>query len=228
MNSLEELKKIVEQLRAEDGCPWDRVQTHHSLRPCLREETAELLAAIRIFEQTGNGGNMREELGDLLLQVVMHSVIAEEENLFSLEDVIADISRKMIHRHPHVFGEEKDSVNIPDYKTWEQLKQQEKQSQDWTTTPLKDIPEELPALTRAEKVFKKCRSIYQKEYFTEDAILTIEEGTKQLRENSDKKTVEEAVVKILTGVTQISSEYRIQTEQELSDEIERIISEYEA
>ena len=228
MNSLEELKKIVEQLRAEDGCPWDRVQTHHSLRPCLREETAELLAAIRIFEQTGNGGNMREELGDLLLQVVMHSVIAEEENLFSLEDVIADISRKMIHRHPHVFGEEKDSVNIPDYKTWEQLKQQEKQSQDWTTTPLKDIPEELPALTRAEKVFKKCRSIYQKEYFTEDAILTIEEGTKQLRENSDKKTVEEAVVKILTGVTQISSQYRIQTEQELSDEIERIISEYEA
>lgn len=228
MNSLEELKKIVEQLRAEDGCPWDRVQTHHSLRPCLREETAELLAAIRIFEQTGNGGNMREELGDLLLQVVMHSVIAEEENLFSLEDVIADISRKMIHRHPHVFGEEKDSVNIPDYKTWEQLKQQEKQSQDWTTTPLKDIPEELPALTRAEKVFKKCRSIYQKEYSTEDAILTIEEGTKQLRENSDKKAVEEAVVKILTGVTQISSEYRIQTEQELSDEIERIISEYEA
>ena len=80
--------QLIERLRGEGGCPWDREQTHNSLRPCMTEETAELLASIRIYEQTGDAENMREELGDILLQVVMHSVIAREEGLFTIEDVI--------------------------------------------------------------------------------------------------------------------------------------------
>ena len=100
----EEFLNIIETLRGENGCPWDRVQTHESLKPCMTEEAAELLASIRIYEQTGNPENMREELGDVLLQVVMHAQIAAEEGLFTMEDVVDEISRKMVRRHPHVFG----------------------------------------------------------------------------------------------------------------------------
>ena len=95
---------IIRDLRSENGCPWDKVQTHDSLRPCMTEEAAELLASIRIYDKTGNAENMREELGDVLLQVVMHAQIAQEEGLFSMEDVVDEVSRKMIRRHPHIFG----------------------------------------------------------------------------------------------------------------------------
>ena len=102
-NTFEEFLKIIETLRGENGCPWDREQTHTSLKPCVMEEAAELVCAIRIYDQTGNSENMQEELGDLLLQVVMHSQIAQEEGLFTIEDVINTVSEKMIRRHPHVF-----------------------------------------------------------------------------------------------------------------------------
>ena len=102
--TFDELVEIIETLRSENGCPWDKVQTHESLRPCMMEEAAELLGAIRIYKETGNAENMQEELGDILLQAVMHSVIAKEEGLITIEDVISGISEKMIRRHPHVFG----------------------------------------------------------------------------------------------------------------------------
>ena len=87
--TFDELVNIIEELRSENGCPWDKEQTHDSLRQCMMEEAAELLAAIRIYNETGNPENMKEELGDILLQVVMHSVIAKEEDLFTIEDVIS-------------------------------------------------------------------------------------------------------------------------------------------
>ena len=82
--TFDELVEIIETLRSENGCPWDKVQTHESLRPCMMEEAAELLGAIRIYKETGNAENMQEELGDILLQAVMHSVIAKEEGLFTI------------------------------------------------------------------------------------------------------------------------------------------------
>ena len=91
-----EFTDIIKELRSDHGCPWDREQTHNSLKPCISEETAELLAAIRIYDTKGSYENMREELGDILLQVVMHSQIAKEEGLFSIEDLITEISEKMI------------------------------------------------------------------------------------------------------------------------------------
>ena len=125
-----ELKEIVAALRAENGCPWDRAQTHDSLRPCMLEEAAELLASIRIFHETGNPENMKEELGDVLLQVVMHSQIAAEEGLFTIEDVINGGSEKMVRRHPHVFrGEAWDQGTEPEH--WEEIKKKEKESQTW-------------------------------------------------------------------------------------------------
>ena len=138
----EDLLEIIKTLRGEHGCPWDKVQTHESLRPCMTEEAAELLAAIRIYGQTGNFENMVEEL----LQVVMHARIAEEEGLFTMEDVVDEVSRKMVRRHPHVFGT--GSAETPDevLVNWEEIKKEEKKDKDWVKSPLREIPQELPAL----------------------------------------------------------------------------------
>ena len=105
MTEFENFKQIIARLRAKDGCPWDREQTHMSLKPACIEEAAEVICGINILDRTGNPDNIKEELGDLLLQVVMHVQIAEEEGLFTMDDVIRGVSEKMIRRHPHVFGE---------------------------------------------------------------------------------------------------------------------------
>ena len=104
--AMQELMRTVAKLRAPQGCPWDRTQTHESLKAACVEEAAEVVSGINILSETGRAQSLMEELGDLLLQVVMHAQIAEEEGLFTMEDVIRGINRKMIRRHPHVFGEE--------------------------------------------------------------------------------------------------------------------------
>lgn len=124
----------------------------------MTEEAAELLAAIRIYNQTGNAENMREELGDILLQAVMHSVIAQEEGLFTIDDVIEEVSRKMIRRHPHVFGEMEAENSQQALGNWEEIKRQEKIGKSWIQSPLREIPEELPSLARACKVIKRRTS----------------------------------------------------------------------
>lgn len=126
MDEFTRLRNIVAKLRAEDGCPWDKEQTHSSLKAACIEEAAEVICGINIYDQTGNSDNLREELGDLLLQVVMHAQIASEEGLFNLDDVVRDISDKMVRRHPHVFGE----VTVADtgevLKNWADIKADEK------------------------------------------------------------------------------------------------------
>ena len=130
MYSFDELKEVVRILRSEDGCPWDREQTHGSLKAACIEEAAEVICGINVLEQTGNPDNLKEELGDLLLQIVMHAQIAEEEGLFSLEDVILGIRDKMIRRHPHVFGNAavKDSAEV--LTAWEEIKAKEKEGKE--------------------------------------------------------------------------------------------------
>lgn len=113
--AMEELLETVAKLRAPDGCPWDRVQTHESLKAACVEEAAEVVSAINILSETGRAQALKEELGDLLLQVVMHAQIAEEEGLFTMEDVIQGVNEKMIRRHPHVFGEKSLQYLPPDY-----------------------------------------------------------------------------------------------------------------
>ena len=94
MSEIDRLKEIVIKLRADDGCPWDRVQTHSSLKPTCVEEAAEVVCGINILEETGDSENLREELGDLLLQVMFHAVIAEEEGIFTFEDVVRQFRRR--------------------------------------------------------------------------------------------------------------------------------------
>ncbi|NLG05739.1 MAG: nucleotide pyrophosphohydrolase [Clostridia bacterium] len=118
-SEFDSLCEIIRILRSENGCPWDKAQTHSSMEQCLIDESAELIAAIRIYEKSGSYENMCEELGDVLFQVIMHAQIAQEEGLFTIEDVIKEISQKMIRRHPHVFAGEDQS------KSWNEIKQME-------------------------------------------------------------------------------------------------------
>ena len=124
MNEIQRLRNIVTQLRAPDGCPWDREQTHHSLLRCLIEEVSEVLEAI----DNNDFALMEEELGDLLLQVVMHSCLAEEVGHFNFDDVVRGISEKLIRRHPHVFEKKDDGIQTSAevIDRWELIKAQRK------------------------------------------------------------------------------------------------------
>lgn len=165
---MEELLQTVARLRAPDGCPWDRVQTHASLKAACLEESAEVVCGINILSETGNSRSLKEELGDLLLQVVMHAQIAEEEGLFTMEDVIRCINEKMIRRHPHVFGEESlkylpaeslDSLLKPSEAPESALNPQ-------SAEDCKEVPEELSEPQRSlEGIFidwKKIKSFEKK------------------------------------------------------------------
>ena len=120
--SFVELEKIVAALRSENGCPWDKSQTYESMKKCLADETEEVFQAI----DNQDMDNLCEELGDVLLQVLMHSQIARENGSFTLEDVIDGISRKMIRRHPHVFGDAKAATPEESLALWKQIKAEEK------------------------------------------------------------------------------------------------------
>lgn len=138
MKETERLYDIVKKLRSDDGCPWDRQQTHMSLKPECIEEAAEVISGINILEETGDADNLKEELGDLLLQVMFHSVIAEEEGLFSFEDVAAAVSEKMIRRHPHVFSGVTYASKEEQHAAWEEIKKAEKDGREWHESYLRE------------------------------------------------------------------------------------------
>ena len=126
MAQIDELKAVIKRLRAKDGCPWDKEQTHASLKKDIVEEAAEVICGINVYEETGNAESMMDELGDLLLQVVMQAEIADEEGLFNFEDVAKNVKEKMIRRHPHVFGDVNAETSEQVLKNWAEIKKVEK------------------------------------------------------------------------------------------------------
>ena len=146
------LRSMMAILRGEGGCPWDREQTHESIRKCLIEETYEVVEAI----DTKNTTLLREELGDLLFQVMFHARIEEEKGTFTIDDVIQDITEKMIHRHPHVFEAEEAADSEAVLRNWEEIKSEEKQIES-VSQALRRVPPFLPALMRAQKIQGKAR-----------------------------------------------------------------------
>ncbi len=125
----EEFRQIVAALRAENGCPWDRAQTMESLKVCMINEMTEALAAIDLYQISSDAENLCEELGDVLLQVVLLAQIAAEKDLFTIEDVVSGISQKMIRRHPHVFATDSDRPGQEEVPgRWEEIKRLEKQN----------------------------------------------------------------------------------------------------
>jgi len=151
MDEMQRLKEIVVKLRSEDGCPWDRVQTHASLKTTCVEEAAEVICGINILEEKGDPENLREELGDLLLQVMFHAVIAEEEGLFTIDDVARTVSEKMIRRHPHVFSGAKYASDEERHAAWEEIKRIEKEGKEWQEPYLKTAMDEAEELIRVAK-----------------------------------------------------------------------------
>jgi tetrapyrrole methylase family protein/MazG family protein len=145
------LADVVAQLRAPDGCPWDREQTHQSLRPFLLEEAYEVLAALDAEDMTA----LAEELGDLLLQVMLHAQLAVEDGDFTFSDVVDHITRKLIRRHPHVFGDVRADTADAVRANWDALKQAERATSGQADDPFASIPPTLPALARAQAVQRK-------------------------------------------------------------------------
>ena len=154
MEQIDRLKEIVETLRSETGCPWDRAQTHSSLKPEVIEEAAEVVSGINILERTNDAENLKEELGDLLLQVMFHSVIAEEEGLFTFEDVCQVVADKMVRRHPHVFSGVSYSSREEQHAAWEEIKKAEKAGKEWYADYLPEAFEEAQQLIEQAKARK--------------------------------------------------------------------------
>ena len=150
--SFDDLVQIMARLRAPGGCPWDRKQTHETLKPYLLEEAYEVLEAI----DHGRTPQLREEMGDLLLQVIFHAQIAAESGTFTIEDVVQHLCDKLVRRHPHVFGgaEEQDKAKNADevYARWEQIKRAEREESGEPRSALDGVPKTLPALLRAYQI----------------------------------------------------------------------------
>src|SRR5882762_7067606 len=153
-SALQDLLRVMARLRSPKGCPWDREQNHRSLRWHAVEEVFELMDAI----EAGDDHEMMEELGDLLLQVVFHCQLARERGAFDFEKVCRKITDKLVHRHPHVFGDVKVKNVDQVWANWEKIKQAEKHgTRHARPSALDGIPRHLPSLLRAEKLVKKSR-----------------------------------------------------------------------
>lgn len=151
MSPIDELRQTMARLRAPDGCPWDREQTHASLVRCLIDEVSELIDTI----DRGDYPHMREELGDVLIQVVFHAQIAAEKGQFTFDDVAREINDKLVRRHPHVFGTGKLDTSEQVIAKWEEIKATEKKNGPQNTGTFKALPPRLPALMFAEAVWKQ-------------------------------------------------------------------------
>ncbi len=156
MSAIDDLRQTVARLRGPNGCPWDQEQTHQSLARCLVDECSELLETI----DRGDLPHMREELGDVLIQVVFHALLAEEAGAFNFDDVAADINAKLIRRHPHVFGTGRLETSAQVTAQWDEIKAQEKAQAGLTEArppAFKELPPRLPALMFAEAVWKQIQ-----------------------------------------------------------------------
>ncbi|MBR5596530.1 MAG: MazG family protein [Lachnospiraceae bacterium] len=224
LQALEKFIHVVKELRSEHGCPWDKAQTHESLRMQLIEEAYEAADAMLNYKTKGEIDNLREELGDILLQVVLHSVIAEEEQIFTLEDVVKEITEKMIHRHPHVFAPE---TMIDGVKSWEELKAEEKGHKKETIPPLHGIPKALPALLRSAKVQKKAAVNYHHKMDSDFSISQVTLLASQLENVTTKVQKEKIMTSMLYHMTNIAWQENINLEECLMKNIDTIIEALE-
>jgi tetrapyrrole methylase family protein/MazG family protein len=209
--NLEKLVDIIAVLRSENGCPWDREQTHKSLRPNMLEEAYEAVDAI----DDGDISNLREELGDVLLQVVLHAQIAKDNNEFDIEDVAKELSEKLIHRHPHVFGSEK--VNSADdvVVNWDKLKQEEK---TYRKSILDGISKSQSALMSAQKISKKVVKVGFEWDSVESLKKCIQSEFKEFDEavaGKDTDAMEDEMGDIFFAVVNLARWYKIDAEQAL-------------
>ena len=210
--SFENLVKVMERLRAPGGCDWDRAQTHESLKPYIIEESYELIDAIDRKDDEG----MKEELGDVLLQVVFHAQIAKERGAFDIKDVVDNLTEKLIRRHPHVFkGEGKYS-----YRRWEEIKAQEKKGKKKGS--IGDVNKALPALSLARRLQENASALGFDWKDAEGVWRKIEEEISELRENPS----EEELGDLLFSVVNLARFLNIDPERALRKASEKFLKRF--
>ena len=222
MTAFEKLCEIVAKLRAPGGCPWDREQTHESLLPALIEEAYEVTEAAR----AKNDAHFREELGDLLLLVVMHAEIAQESGRFDIDNVLQEISDKLVRRHPHVFGtsDARDSGAV--LKQWEAIKREEKKADSHY---LASLPKALPALMRAQKAQSKAARVNFDWTEVRDVIAKVEEEVREMKDaiaSQARGTIEEEIGDVLFAVVNLARKCKIDAESALQKATDKFVERF--
>jgi MazG family protein len=208
---IDALIETIHRLRAPGGCPWDREQTHKSILSCLLDETYEFFEAVENADAKG----MREELGDLLLQVVLHAEIARETGAFTIDEVARDINEKLIRRHPHVFGDVEVASSKEVLKNWETIKKREKEHRKYLVD---DIPDALPALFRAEKMQRRVARVGFDWSDMNPVLDKVEEEFAEFRQaiaNNDHDNAEEELGDILFALVNVGRHKNICAEDAL-------------
>ncbi|MGB8453388.1 MAG: nucleoside triphosphate pyrophosphohydrolase [Anaerocolumna sp.] len=225
---------IIRQLRSENGCPWDREQTHESLKSCMLEEAYEVIEAVNNKDTE----NLCEELGDILLQVALHTAIAEEQKEFGIDDVIDCVSKKMIRRHPHVFGTSESTAGAVVaaggidsdmvVRNWEDIKKQEK-NQKKVSEGILSVPKALPANIRAEKVQKKAAKCGVDFENYEQVFKKVYEELEELKESKEKgdlKGIEEEFGDLMFTVVNLSRFLELNAENSLTNATNKFINRF--
>ena len=219
--NLERLIEIIDILRSENGCKWDREQTHSSLRKNMLEEAYEAVDAI----DDNDFKHLQEELGDVLLQVVLHSQIAKEEKAFNIEDVAKGISDKLVHRHPHVFGDVKVSSTSEILDNWEKLKKEEKPHR---TSIMDGISKAQSALMSAQKISKKAVNVGF-EWPNEDSLYDcVYSEIKEFKDAKTQEEKEEELGDILFAVVNLARWNKLDAEQALLKANKKFINRFKS
>jgi MazG family protein len=216
------LCEIVARLRAPGGCPWDREQTHESLIPAMIEEAYEVAEAAR----AKNDAHFREELGDLLLLVVMHAEIARNSGRFNIDNVVKEITDKLIRRHPHVFGESNAKDSSAVLKQWEAIKREEKKAD---THYLSSLPSALPALMRAQKAQSKAARVNFDWTELRDVIAKVEEELSELKDaikSENQESIEDEIGDLLFAVVNLARKTKLDAETALQFATEKFVRRF--
>ena len=223
--NVSDFRKIIEVLRSPGGCPWDIEQTHESIRRNLLEEAYEVCEAI----DEKRTEHLREELGDLLMQIIFHSRIEEEKGTFNLDDVADSACKKLIYRHPHVFSNVDVSGSEEVIQNWDELKKKEK-SQTTVTKTMTDVAESLPALWRAEKIQKKAKKVGFDWPEVSSAMDKLHEELAELEQaqtQGDKAHIEEELGDLIFSAVNVARFMDIDPETALHKSCDKFIKRFE-
>src|SRR5438034_9293024 len=221
-NNFARLCDIVAKLRGPDGCPWDREQTNTSLVPPLLEEAYEVAGAV----YSNDDINLREELGDLLLLIVMHAQIAAEEKRFDIDEIAREISEKLIRRHPHVFGKSEARGSEAVVRQWEAIKREEKKGD---AHYLASLPMALPALMRAEKAQKKAARVNFDWRELRDVMAKVEEElqeTKNAVASAEARMIAEEIGDLLFAVVNLARKCQLEAESLLQSATDKFVARF--
>ena len=224
--NISDLIDIMRILRSPDGCPWDKVQTHESIRQNFIEETYEVVEAI----DKGDSPLLREELGDVLMQVIFHSIMEEEEGRFGFDDVCDDVCKKLIIRHPHVFGNVEADTPEEVLRNWDAIKMRTK-SQESYSDSVDDVAKSLPALMRAQKAQKRsAKSGMDFENVESAADKVLEERAELLAavQRGDKADIEEELGDLLFSAVNIARFVGVDAELALTKATDKFSSRFRA